>query len=90
MINQGHIRIRRISIDRFTLLIVVVEERIVIIDGNDCGFTFYIARFSLVFLHPLKVIVLIQSVSIDVVVVGCVLIDVVVPAVELVINKSVA
>lgn len=67
-----------------------MEERIVIIDRNDCGLTFNIACFSFVLLHPLEVIVLVERVSIEIVVVLSVLINISVPSVELVIDKGVA
>ena len=88
VIDQWHIRVRRVSVDRLTLLVVVVEERIVIIDRDDCGFTFN--TLSFVLLHPLEVIVLVERVSIEIVVVLSVLINVGVPSVELVIDEGVA
>ena len=87
VINQRHVRVRRVGVDGLTLLVVEVEQGIVIVDGNDGGVALHIFGLGLERLHPLEVVVLVKRVTVNIIVMGRVLVDVGVPAVELVVNE---
>lgn len=89
MIDEGHVRVRGVSEHGLTLLIVEVEKRIVIIDGNDGRVSDDIFFLGHVGLHSLEGVILVESVSGSVIVVGGVLIDVGVPTVELIVDEGV-
>lgn len=60
---------------------------IIIIDGNDGGVTGGLLGIHLEWLHTLGSVIFVHVVAIDVIVVRSVLIDVRVPAMELVVNE---
>lgn len=86
MVNEWLVGVWWVGPYGFTLHIGVMINTIIIIDWHDSRVTNSLVLVVLEWLHALESVILVHGVFLEVIVVGSVLVDVGVPAVELVVN----